>query len=61
MIQLAKRENTHTELHSLVGKMVEYLEQDQIQAFKEAFDSFDSNDNGKVSSHSLQVRNTGVK
>ena len=35
--------------------MVEYLEQDQIQSFKEAFDSFDTNDNGKVSSHYLQV------
>ena len=35
--------------------MVEYLEQDQIQSFKEAFDSFDTNDNGKVSSQYLQV------
>ena len=41
--------------YSYSARMVEYLEQDQIQSFKEAFDSFDSNDNGKVSSHCLKV------
>lgn len=35
--------------------MVEYLEQDQVQSFKEAFESFDYNDNGKVSLHCLQA------
>ena len=41
--------------HRYLARMVEYLEQDQIQSFKEAFDLFDSNDNGKVSSHCLKV------
>ena len=45
----------NTQSDSYFARMVEYLERDQIQSFKEAFDSFDSNDNGKVSSHCLQV------
>ena len=35
--------------------MVDHLEQDQLQSYKEAFDSFDWNHNGKVSSTQLQV------
>lgn len=37
-------------------KMVKDLEQEQLQSYKEAFDSFDSNHNGKVSSNHLQVK-----
>ena len=37
-------------------KMVNHLEQEQVQSYKEAFDSFDSNHNGRVSSSHLQVK-----
>ena len=37
-------------------KMVNHLDQEQLQSYKEAFDSFDSNQNGKVSSNHLQVK-----
>ena len=36
-------------------QMVDHLEQDQLQSYKEAFESFDSNHNGKVSSSNLKV------
>ena len=39
-------------------KMVDHLEQDQLQSYKEAFDSFDWNHNGKVSSANLQVQSS---
>ena len=34
--------------------MMEHLDQEELEAFKEAFDSFDWNNNGKVSSTYLQ-------
>ena len=36
-------------------QMVDHLDQDQLQSYKEAFVSFDSNHNGKVSSSNLKV------
>ena len=36
-------------------KMVNHLDQEQLQSYKEAFDSYDSNRNGRVSSNHLQV------
>ena len=38
-------------------KMVNHLDQEQLQSYKEAFDSYDSNHNGRVSSTHLQVKN----
>ena len=37
-------------------KILNHLDQEQLQSYKEAFDSFDSNQNGKVSSNHLQVK-----
>ena len=39
---------------------VDQLDQEQLQSYKEAFDYFDSNHNGKVSSHNLKVCQTNI-
>ena len=42
-------------------KILNHLDQEQLQSYKEAFDSFDSNQNGKVSSNHLQVKQFTIK
>ena len=52
---MSRRYSSYDSTNIPCSLTLEHLDQDQLQSYKEAFESFDSNHNGKVSSSNLKA------